>query len=144
LAEVVADEDPFTTLRLLQVYGVQRFGHIIIATPPPLVSDFALQRDEVVTATFAEYQHETRPLDSTHSLPIGAGGASLASLDRHTSVIYLVAFFRVGGPLRQRPVAMGGSTNRVGVAELVDPVNESDIQKWETYVCGAHADALAL
>ncbi len=53
LVVLVADEDPFAALRLLQVCGVQRFGHIISAVPTPLVADFAGVRDEVVKSTFA-------------------------------------------------------------------------------------------
>ncbi len=53
LVESVAHEDPFAALRLLQVCGVQRFGHIINAVPPPLVSEFAHSRDDAITATFA-------------------------------------------------------------------------------------------
>jgi len=37
LVEDVDDEDPFAALRLLQVCGAQRFGHIISYVPPPLV-----------------------------------------------------------------------------------------------------------
>ena len=53
LVEFVANEDPFASLRLLQVCGVQCFGHIINAVPPPLVADFATFRDDAITSTFA-------------------------------------------------------------------------------------------
>jgi hypothetical protein len=53
LIEEVADVDPFAALHLLQVCGVNRFGHIISAIPPPLVHDFANARDEAAIATVA-------------------------------------------------------------------------------------------
>jgi len=42
LVEVVADEEPFVALHLLQVCGIERFGHIIRAVLPLLVYDFHL------------------------------------------------------------------------------------------------------
>ena len=62
LVKAVADEDKFTYLRVLQVCRVQRFGHIISVVPIPMVLDFALSRDEVVTATFAAIQQEPPPM----------------------------------------------------------------------------------
>ncbi len=53
LIEEIATEDPFVGLRLLQVCGVNRFGHIISVVPPPLVLQFATSRDEAVASTFA-------------------------------------------------------------------------------------------
>jgi hypothetical protein len=86
LVEAVANRDPFAALlRLLHVCGVQRFGHIISAFSRVMVVDFARLRDEVVQATFAAIQQEPTPSDSTHSLPVGAGGAALTSLARHSS-----------------------------------------------------------
>ena len=35
LTEEIADEDPFAALRLLQTCGIQRFGHVLSAVPPP-------------------------------------------------------------------------------------------------------------
>jgi hypothetical protein len=90
LVKDVADEDPFAALRLLQVCGVHRLGHIIIVVPPPLVYDFATARGDAIASlsTFASNQQEPFPPDSTHSLHVGAVGASLASLARHASVSY--------------------------------------------------------
>ena len=34
LEEQISDEDPFAALRLLQVCGVFRFGHVLSAIPP--------------------------------------------------------------------------------------------------------------
>ena len=104
----MAGKDPFATLRLLQVCNVQRFGHIISAVPPHLVLDFAISHDEAVTTAFVAIQQEPQLHDSTYSLPMGAGGAALASFARHASGSYLDLFFQVDGPLKQRLTIMGG------------------------------------
>ena len=83
LFEEISIEDPFASLRLLQVCGVNRFGHIISAVPPPLVDQFATARDEAVASIFAVIQQAHPPETSTHSLPVGAGGASITSLAKH-------------------------------------------------------------
>ena len=57
LVEDASYEDPFAALGLLQVCGVQSFGHIITIVPPPLVYDFATTRDDAVTPTLATIQH---------------------------------------------------------------------------------------
>ena len=74
LVDSVAAEDLFVDLRLLQVCGVQRFGHIISIAPPPLVSDYARSTDDADTTTFAEIQQEPPSQDSMHSLLVGVGG----------------------------------------------------------------------
>ena len=56
LTEEIADEDPFAALRLLQTCGINRFGHVLSAVPPPLVAAFARERDEAVATTFATIQ----------------------------------------------------------------------------------------
>jgi len=53
LTEEIADEDPFAALRLLQTCGINRFGHVPSAVPPPLVAAFARERDESIATTFA-------------------------------------------------------------------------------------------
>ena len=121
LIEDIATEDPFAGLRLLQVCGVNRFGHIISVVPPPLVLQFATDRDEAVSTTFSAIQQAHPPESSTHSLHVGAGGASITSLAKHASGSYLGAFFRVAGPLHQRLIAMGGTTNRCVAAQLTNP-----------------------
>jgi len=96
LIEDVATEDPFASLRLLQVCGVNRFGHIISVVPPPLVLHFATTRDEEVSSTFASIQQASPPDLSTHTLLVGAGGASVTSLAKHAtwepSFVWLVLF----------------------------------------------------
>jgi len=138
LVVAVADEDPFAALRLLQICGVQRFGHIISAIHPVLVAEIARSRDEDVQATFAAFRQEPPPSDSTHSLPVGAGGAALTSLPRHSSGSYLGVFFRVIGPLHQCLIALGGGINRNVAYMLTDPVKASDNQQWAPHVCQAH------
>jgi hypothetical protein len=120
LIEEVADVDPFAALRLLQVCNVNRFSHTISSVPPPLVHDFAIARDEAVAATVAAIKQETPSESSTHSLLVGAGGASITSPAKHTTGSYPGAFFRVTGPLHQRLIAMGGSTNRSFFALLAE------------------------
>ena len=71
LMEEVAIKDPFASLRLLQVCGENRFGHIISAVPPPLVLQFATARDEAVASTFATIQQAKPPEFSTHSHFVG-------------------------------------------------------------------------
>ena len=138
LTEEVADEDPFAALRLLQVCGVQRFGHVLSAVPPPLAQAFARDRDEAVQATFATIQQGPPGDGSTHTLPVGAGGAGLTSLEAHSWGTYLGAFYRIAGPLQQRLTAMGGSTNRLLAAALHDPAASSSIAPWARTVCEAY------
>ena len=44
MTEEIADENPFATLRLLQMCGVSRFGHVLSAVPPYRARDFARAR----------------------------------------------------------------------------------------------------
>ena len=42
----IAEDDPLTALRLLQLCGVNRFGHVISAVPPAIIiRQFAESRD---------------------------------------------------------------------------------------------------
>ncbi len=45
LVKYIAEDDPLTTLRLLPVCGVNRFGHVISAVPPAIIREFAESRD---------------------------------------------------------------------------------------------------
>ena len=38
----VSEEDPFAALRMLQICGVNRLGHILSVVPPELPADFLL------------------------------------------------------------------------------------------------------
>ena len=51
--EEIADEDPFVALRLLQVCGVSKSGHVLNVIPLSIVIDFSRRRDEAVAATLA-------------------------------------------------------------------------------------------
>jgi len=99
LTEEVADKDSFVALRLLQTCGISRFGHGLSAVPPPLAQAFARERDEAIAATFAIIQQSPAGEDSTHTLPVGVGGAGLTSLETHAWGSYLGAFYRIAGPL---------------------------------------------
>ena len=94
LVASVSDEDPFGALRLLQVCGVNRFGHVMSAVPPGSTISFCSQRDTAVSLALGTIQGF--PVDhehSTHSLPVAAGGAGLHSLQTTASTSYLGAFF---------------------------------------------------
>jgi hypothetical protein len=141
LVEYVGEEDPFVALRLLQVCGVQRFGHIISIVPPPW---FATSHDETVVASFASIQQEPPRMDSNHSLPVGADGAGVASLVRHAFGSFLGAFLRVAGSLQQRLTIIGGRTNRSFAAMIANPSAICDTRPWARFVCEAHAEARML
>ena len=99
----VADEDPFVALRLLQVCGVNMFGHILSAVPPNATSAFCSERDTMIADALGAIQSiPVDPDHSAHSLPVVAGGAGLHSMRSSTSASYLGAFFRVVGPLTVR------------------------------------------
>ena len=90
---------------------------MLSAVPPDMAKDFARERDEAIAATFATIQQSPTTENSTHNLPVGAGGAGLTSLEAHAAGGYVGAFFRIAGPLQQRLIAMGGPTNgEVGAA----------------------------
>jgi hypothetical protein len=83
------------------------------AVPPDLVQEFVVSMDEAISCTFATIQQSQVPEDSTHTPPVGAGGAGLIFLlAAHAEGSYIGAFFRITGPLQQRLNAMGGITNR--------------------------------
>ena len=121
LTEEIVDEDPFAALRRLQTCGLNRFGHVLSAVPPPLAQAFAKDRDEAIASTFATIQQSPPGEGSTHTLPVGAGGEGLTSLEAHAWGAYLGAFYTIGGPLQQRLTSMGGSTNRAIATALLNP-----------------------
>jgi hypothetical protein len=141
LVEEVSDEDPFAALRLLQMCGVQKFGHVLSAVPPDQVREFAAARDEAIAATFSTIQQSPAPDHSTHTLPVGAGGAGLPSLAAHADGSYVGAFFRIAGPLQQRLCAMGGQTNSNLAASLQYPEHSKNSTQWANSVIKAHAMA---
>jgi hypothetical protein len=101
LTEEIADEGPIAALRLLQTCGISKFGHDLSAVPPAIAQDFAREIDEAIAATFSTIQQAPTPENSTHALPVGAGGAGLTSLETHAAGGYIGAFFRIAGPLQQ-------------------------------------------
>ncbi len=48
----IAEEAPLTTLRLLQVSGVNRLGHVISTIPPAVIREFVEDRDAAVVRCF--------------------------------------------------------------------------------------------
>jgi len=66
------------------------------------------------------------------------------SIARHAASSYLGAFFLVAGPLHQRLIAMGGSTNHSVASMMVNPVQAFATHQWDVFVCNAHVDALSL
>jgi hypothetical protein len=77
----VADEDPFDALRLLQVFGVNKFGHILSAVPPNATIAFCSERDTTIAdALGAIHGIPVDPDHSTHTLLVVAGGARFHSL----------------------------------------------------------------
>ena len=54
LAKDIAEVAPLTALRLLQVCGVNRFGHVIVAAPPAIVRHFAEERDTAAVRCLEE------------------------------------------------------------------------------------------
>ena len=72
----LAEEISEATLRLLHVCGVSRLGHVLSAVSPDKVGDFARKKNEAVAITFATIQQQEPPSQqSTHTLPVGVGGA---------------------------------------------------------------------
>jgi hypothetical protein len=141
LVEKISKEDPFAALRLLHVCVVNRFGHVLGAVYPQKVQEFADNGDEDIASKFDAIQQEPPPDQSTHSLPLEAGGDGLTSLGKHPSGSYLGAFFRIVGPFRQRLTSLGGSTNRSVVAALQDSTEAANSLDWAKHVCEAHKQA---
>ena len=74
---------PLSALRLLQVYGVYIFDHVISTVPPEIIRPFAEARDAAVAHCLEAIQEHEVSDSSTHALPAGVGGASLHSLMQH-------------------------------------------------------------
>ena len=111
LVAYVSDEDPFASLRLLQVCGVNRFGHVLNIVPPDIITTAFCEERDAAIATALGAIHGI-PVDITHSshtLPVVAGGVGLPSLRTSAAASYLGAFFRVAGPLIARLALMGGN-----------------------------------
>ncbi len=133
-------------MRLLQVCGVNRFGHILSAVPPEAATIFAQQQDFAITKALAAIQGF--PVDSstsTHDLSVVAGGAGLPPLQRTASASYLGAFFRVVGPLIHRLVQMRGPTTSRVDALLEDPETSKVLgHDWAINISSAHQEVVAL
>jgi hypothetical protein len=99
LTEEIADENPFVALRLLHTCGISRFGHVLSAVPLALAQPLAKDRDEAIAATFSTIHQSLAPEGSTHTLPVGSGGAGLTSWAAHAEGGSIGAFYRIAGPL---------------------------------------------
>jgi hypothetical protein len=99
------------------------------------VLQFATAKDDVVASTFAVIQQAQPPETSSHSIP---------SLAKHASCSYLGALFRVAGPLHQRLIAIGGTTNRSVAAQLANPPEVTNTAPCASFVNAAHNAALTL
>jgi hypothetical protein len=108
------------------------------ALPPYLVRKIDAARDEAISSTFSTIQQLPASEDSTHILPVGAGGMGLTSLAAHAEDNYVGAFFTIVGPLQQRLTAMGGSTNRELETTLLNPVAMKATSQWADNVHKAH------
>ena len=114
-------------MRLLQVCGASRFGHVLYAVPPECTASFCEDRDATIAETLGVIQGTpVDPGQSTHALPVVAGGAGLSSLLASASSSYLGAFFRVAGPLTTRLDIMRGTTTSRAATLLADPIAVSD------------------
>jgi hypothetical protein len=140
----IAEEAPLTTLRLLQVSGVSRFGHVISTVPPAAIREFAKDRDAAVVRCFETIQQHEVSESSTHALPVGAGGAALHSLVHHGGCNHLGTYYRVAGPLFAKLLLMGGPTPRKVAIELLDPLGQGPEGGWAAHLLEAHRSAVEL
>ena len=69
-------------LRLLQVSGVDRLGHILAAVHPEIIAPFAKARDQAVKRYFEVIRDCEVNTRAIYTLPVGAGGTALSSLER--------------------------------------------------------------
>ena len=123
----MSEEDPFATLRLLQVCGVNKFGHILSVVPPEVASGFCGDRDASIANTFGPIQNTLVDYGvSTHILPVAAGGAGLPSLQALAPACYVGAFFRVAWPLTPGLAMMGGTTIARAATLIADPETASE------------------
>jgi hypothetical protein len=123
LAKNIAEEAPLTALRLLQVCGVKRFGHVISAVPPAIIRLFVEERDTTVVRCLEEIKQYGATDQSKHALPVGAGGASLHSSAQHGAKSHLGTYYHIAGPLIARLLLMGGPTPRKVGAHLLNPLD---------------------
>ena len=137
-------EAPLTALRLLQLCGVNKFGHVISAVPPAIIRMFAEARDVAVVQCLEAVQQYAVTEQSTHALPVGAGGAKLHSLVRHGAGSHLGTYYRIAGPLIARLLLMGGPTPRKAAAHLLNPSDQVHGGGWARHLLDAHKAAVDL
>ena len=81
---------------------------------------------------------------STHALPMEAGGASLHSLVRHGGGSHIGTYYRAARPLIARLLAMGRSTPRKAAAHLLHPGEHVHSGGWAMHFMDAHREAVDL
>ena len=95
-------------------------------------------RDPAVVHCLEAVQEYEMPAQSTHALPVGAGGASLYSLVQHGGGSHLNTYYRIADPLIARLLMMGGPTSRKIAAHLLIPVERVHGGGWATHLLDAH------
>ncbi len=138
LVRHIAEDAPLKALRLLQVCGVNRFGHVISTVPPAIIRPFAEARNAAVVQCQEAVKDYDVSETSTDTLPVGAGGASLHSLVQHGDGSHLGTYYRIAGPLIARLLMMGGSTPRKAAANLLNPAVHTDRGGWAMHLLEAH------
>ena len=145
LGNGVSDEDPYAAMRLLQVCGFKKFGHVLFANPPESTISFCERRHAEIADTLGViYGTLVDPDQSTHALLVVAGGARLPSLLASASSSYLGAFFRIAGLPTTRLAIMGGTTRARAATLLADPAAVSDSYGWAANHSEIHSTILAL
>jgi hypothetical protein len=75
----IAEEAPLTALRLLQVCGVNKFGHVISGVPPAIIHLFTEARDAAVVHCM-EAVHEYKVYRTIIQCTSGGSGRRVATL----------------------------------------------------------------
>ncbi len=141
-----SDKDPFAAMRLIQVCGVDMFCHVITAIPPGSTASFCEERDDAIADTMGVI-HGTpmKPDQSTHALPIVAGGTWLPSLLASASSTTWVPSSASRAPLPPGLLLWaGGTTTARATTLLADPAAVSDSYASAASLFEAHSAALAM
>ena len=124
--------------------GVNMFGHVTSAVPPAIIRLFAEARDAAVAHCMEAVQEYEMTKQSTHALPVGAGGASLHSLVQHGGGSHLFTYYRITSPLIAHLLVMGGPNPRKAAAHLRSPSEQADGGWRVTHLLDAHKAAADL
>ena len=143
LVKRIAPSAPFAALRLLQVCGVRRFGHIMRGIPPGVVSGFIQERDAKVMEALAVIKQSADDAEDhlTDELNTMMGGLSVPAMRPHCSAQYLGAYYAVAGPLCHRLCSMRSVLARNMAGHLAHFQLVMTIVPWAAHVAWAHEDA---